>query len=502
MVDWPALFDGINMVSTWSILFLSILGVILGIVLGMIPGLSATIGIALMLPMSYHMDALSVMVLMLGIYTGGLYGGSITATLINTPGTPGSAFTALEGYPMNQQGKGLLALNVGLISSVLGGIIGIIMLFLFLELLSKVAYSLGSAELFMIAFFALAIIATISKESIGKTFFIGSVGIVLANIGVSPTGFTVGTYGQVYLLEGIPLIPALIALFAFPEVFSLIEKNYITSNTDIKQLLRKSFFKEFIAAFKIVIKHPFTVIRSALIGVFVGMIPAAGASVASLISYGEAKRASKEPELFGKGAKEGLIASESANNASEGGSLGTAICLGIPGSAATAMMLAALTLQGIMAGPKMIRDHKDFIYGIIAVEFVQMFLLLLIGLVIIFVSFRLVLIPAKIIAPCLVILCLIGAYANRFTLFDVWLVILLGIIGYFLKKFDYPIIALVLGLLLGDMLNTELIRVAQINAMDFTVFFKRPISLILFILTLLTVARSFYIDFKKGSLKS
>jgi len=501
LVNWAAFFEGIKLILNVGLMTLSLLGVVLGVVLGMIPGLSATIGIALMLPMSYYMDPLSVMVLMLGIYTGGLYGGSISGILINTPGTPGAVCTTIEGYPLNKQGKGLLALFLALISSVTGGFIGIIFLLFFLQILGAVVLKMGPPEMFMIAFLALGLIATIRPESMGKTFLAGCTGIIIGNIGVSATGLSIGTLGQVYLLEGIPFVPALIALFAFPEIFYLIEKEYLT-DVNIKQVLQQNIFKELVKAIKTVAKYPVALVKSSIIGVFVGMMPATGASVASILAYGEARRTSQHPELFGEGAEDGIIAAEAANNASEGSSLLTALVLGIPGSAATAMMIAALALQGISAGPRMIIQYTNMIYGVIAMEFVQMLMLFLVGITVIYLCFRVVAIPTKIIAPCLVVLCLLGAYANRFTLFDVGLVIVIGLLGYFLRKLEYPIIALVIGLLLGRMLNNELIRVAQRYAMDFTIFFTRPISLLLLVLTLLSIARSLYIDYKRGLFKS
>jgi len=496
LIDWQSFVAGMQLVVTWEMLLLSVLGVFIGVILGLIPGLSATVGIALMLPMSYTMDLLSVLVLMLGIYTGGLYGGGVSATLINTPGTAGAAFTAIEGYPLNRQGKGLRALLLGLISSFTGGLISIVLLLVSLDWISKVVLKFGSPELFMVAFFSLALIATLRTDGLGKTFLAGSAGIILGNIGVTTTGYAAGTFGQVYLLDGIPLVPALIGLFAFPEIFSLIGKKFIAPDVDIRKLMRQNLLREIGSAFRAVMMKPILVIPSALIGWFIGVVPAAGASVASALAYGEAKRSSKQPEKFGKGSEEGLIAAETANNATEGGSLVTLFCLGIPGSAATAMMLAALTLQGVNAGPRMLRDYRDMIYGIVGIEAIQMFLLLLIGMVVVYFCFRLVAVPANIIGPCLAVVCIVGAFAERFTLFDVYVMLIMGILGYLLKKFDYPVIAVVMGLFLGEMLNTELIRVAQIYAYDFTVFFKRPISLALIILTVLAVFRAIYKDRK------
>lgn len=500
IIDWQSLYDGFLLIVQPEYLLLAFIGVLFGTVLGMIPGLTGSIGMAILLPMTFFMEPLAVLCLLLGIYAGGLYGGSISAILINTPGTPGAVMTALDGYQLTKQGRPLFSLFLGMISSTMGGLTGVIILILSVNTFGRLVLKLGSAELFMIVFLALSIIATISPGSMAKTLFAGFVGIMLGTVGMSATGLVRGTMGSLYLIEGVPFIPALVGVFALSEALILAKSEFLIDIETRQNVFKQSILKEMFAALKEVIKRPILFMKSTILGVFIGALPAAGGSAASVVAYGEAKRSSKTSETFGKGNVEGVIASESANNACEGGSMATTFILGIPGSAAGAVILSAFYLQGWVPGPRLFMDHKEVMYGVLNIMFLEQFMLMLSGFIVITIAYRVIKLPNSIIAPCLVMMSCVGAYAYRGSMFDVGIVVFFGILAFILRDLGYPVIALILGILLGGMVDEQLIRTGQRFAGDFLVFFQRPICLTLVILTALSLARSLYMDYKRGLL--
>jgi len=499
-IDWQSLYEGIIFAINIKFLFFAFIGVLFGTIIGMIPGLTGSIGMAILLPLSFLMDPMLVLCIFLGTYAGGLYGGSISAILVNTPGTPGAVFTALDGYPLTKQGRSFYALCVAIFSSVTGGIIGIIVLIILVNTFGRLILKLGSPEMFMIVFIALSIIATIRPESMAKTLFAGFTGIMIGTIGMATTGMQRGTMGMLYLIEGIPFIPVLVGIFAISEALYMVEKKSIITEEAKKIMSEQNLFKELCDGLGQVIKRPFLVIKSSLIGVVIGTLPAAGGSAASVVTYGEAKRVSKHPETFGKGNVEGIVAAETANNACEGGSMLTTFLLGIPGSAAGAIVLAALYLQGWVPGPRMFLDHKEIMYGLLIIMFLQQFMLIISGLMVVAMTYKIVRLPSAIISTVLIILSCSGAYVSRGAIFDVGVTIFFGLFAYFFRKFKYPVIALILGILLGGMVDAYLIRMGQRFAGDYLIIFKRPISLFLAIFTIFSLGRALYKDYKRGLL--
>lgn len=483
MIEWQALMDGINEFMTWFNFLLIILGLFLGVVLGAIPGLTGSLGIALMLPITFTMDPLPAFVFLIAIYTGGLFGGAITAVLINTPGSPAAVATTLDGYPLTQQGQSGRALGLAVGSSAIGGFIGACVLLVIIQPLATVALKFGPTEMFVVAVFGLTIISSIQEGGFIKSVFAGLFGVLIGTIGMTDTGAMRGTFGNVYLLDGIPMIPALIGLFAISELFFLAEKQFVA-----KQANNQSYSLQILKGIKEVFKHPFNVIRSSAIGVFVGALPAAGSTIASLLSYNEAKRFSKRKSEFGKGNEEGIIAAESANNASEGGALATMLVLGIPGSASTAMLLGAVIMQGWVPGPRLFIDQSTVLYGVIFSMIVGLLFLILVGGIVSLGAGRVINIPTRILIPIIVVFALIGAFATRNMLFDAFLVFIFGVIGWYLRRNNYPVIAVVLGLILGPIADTELLKSVQLHGADtLMAFFTRPVSLVLIIITILGV---------------
>ncbi|MDR1936422.1 MAG: tripartite tricarboxylate transporter permease [Candidatus Accumulibacter sp.] len=480
MEEFQAFIRGFGMIFEPGYFLLMFGGVTFGLILGALPGLTGSMGIALMLPFTYNMSALPALVFLLSIYSGGLFGGAITAILINTPGSPANVATVLDGYPMNLRGQSEEALGVALYSSVAGGLIGCVFLVMVMEPLANLSLQFGPSEMFMVAIFGLSVVGSLSSNIL-KSVFAGLVGILLGTIGMSPSGAIRGTMGSYHLLDGIPLIPALIGFLAIPELFNLSARGFVveTSDTriDIRRIVRSGWM---------LITRPFQVFFCATIGVVVGVMPAAGATIASLLSYNQSKQLSKKYAEFGTGIPEGIIASETASSSSEGGALATMLVLGIPGSASTAMLLGALMIQGWIPGPRLFIDNKEIIYASISSLFMQQFVMLVMGTLLCLFSARLIKLPVKYLLPCIVLFTVLGTFSYRNAVFDAGLMLAFGIVGWFLKRNEFPIMPLVLGIILGPIADRELLRIGQVYDNMFDIF-QRPITLGLFILSVLSI---------------
>ncbi|MDR0576862.1 MAG: tripartite tricarboxylate transporter permease [Candidatus Accumulibacter sp.] len=480
MEEFQAFINGFGMIFELKYFLLMFGGVTFGLILGALPGLTGSMGIALMLPFTYNMPALPSLVFLLSIYSGGLFGGAITAILINTPGSPANVATVLDGYPMNLRGQTEEALGVALYSSVAGGLIGCMFLVMVTEPLANLSLQFGPSEMFMVAIFGLSVVGSLSSNIL-KSVFAGLVGILLGTIGMSPSGATRGTLGTYYLLDGIPLIPALIGFLAIPELFNLSARGFVVetadSRIDIKRIVRSLWM---------LITRPVQVFLCSAIGVIVGVMPAAGATIASLLSYNQTKQLSKKYAEFGTGIPEGIIASETSSSASEGGALATMLVLGIPGSASTAMLLGALMIQGWIPGPRLFIDNKEIIYASISSLFLQQFVMLVMGTLLCLFSARLIRLPTKYLLPCIVLFTVLGTFSYRNAVFDVGLMLAFGIVGWFLKRNEFPIMPLVLGIILGPIADRELLRIGQAYDSMLDIF-HRPITLGLFILSVLSI---------------
>jgi len=452
-------------------------GVALGLVLGALPGLTGSLGIALMLPFTYRMDALTALVFLLSIYTGGLFGGAITAITINTPGSPANLMTMRDGYPMFKQGHGGKALGIALLASVIGGLIGCVFLVFAAEPMAKLSLQFGNGEMFMVLFFGISCVGTLSKHPL-KSFFAGMFGILISTIGISPIGAVRGTLGSKWLFDGLPLVPTMIGLLALPEVVKLSQSLKI-SNIDGT----KPGFKSILQGFKEVIIRPIQTVLCSLLGVIVGVVPAAGSSVAGVLSYNQSKQfIRKKSDDFGKGIPEGVVASETANNASEGGALATMFVLGIPGSASSAMLLAALAMQGWAAGPKMFVDHQDVIYMAFSSLFMQQIVMLLLGLLLCICASYIVKVPNKYLVPVILAIAMCGSFAGRNAPFDIGVLCVFGVVGLLMQLDDFPVLPMMLGYLLGGDAEGALIRIFQEHDSFFEIF-QSPITLILFLIS-------------------
>ncbi|ASN06818.1 tripartite tricarboxylate transporter permease [Virgibacillus necropolis] len=479
MLDW--ILYGIGNVFEWHIILAMIFGVAAGIVIGALPGLSATMGVALMLPLTFGMPPTAGMLLLIGIYCGGIYAGSVSAILLKTPGTAASAATVEDGFALAQQGKAHTALNLSIYASVAGGLISGFALLFFAPQIAKVALGFGPPEYFMLALFGLTIISSVSGNSISKGLIMGCLGVLVSTVGLDPiTGGERFIFNTTFLLSGIDLVPALIGLFAISEVFNQIAKGSksIASGATLKK--EKFSIKDFLSLKKVIAK-------SSIIGVIVGAIPGTGGTISAFISYNEAKRSSKKPEEFGKGSYEGIVASESSNNGTTGATLIPMMTLGIPGDVVTAVLLGGLMIQGLTPGPQLFTENADIVYTIMVGFILVNIIMLILAKMAIPWFAKITSIPSNVLMPIVLVLCLIGSYAVNNSLSSVGIAIFFGVIGYFLPKYGYSVTPMLIAIILGPLAEKSLRQSLILSDGSFMIFFQRPISILFLVFCLLSV---------------
>ncbi|MGE4277243.1 MAG: tripartite tricarboxylate transporter permease [Lawsonibacter sp.] len=446
------------------------IGVISGICIGALPGLTATMGVALLLPMTFGMDAAQGILMLLGIYVGAIYGGSISAILLHTPGTPASAATAIDGYKLAQNGEAGRALGASTLSSYIGGVVSVLCLILISPQLAKLALRFSSAEFFLLAVFGLCIIGNISGKSIEKGLICGCLGILVATIGVdSVTSYIrFSPAGNYNFLGGISYIPIMIGLFAMSQAFETVEDifsedqvqakitNILPTKEDLKRILRIA---------------PVT----GLIGTFIGIIPGAGADIGSFVGYNVARGIAKEPEKFGQGSIEAVSGPEGGNNGVTGGAMIPMLTLGVPGDAVTAIMIGALTIQGLTPGPMLFQNNKVLVYTIFIGMFIANTLMCLCGFAGIRVFTKVLSVPKVILTPIIFVLCVIGSYSMKNSVFDVYVMLIAGVVGYFMSKVKIPTSPAILGLILGPMAEKNFRTALLKSSGDPGVFFQTAI---------------------------
>lgn len=476
MVD--SMLLAIQMLASWKILFWIFGGLIIGVFLGSLPGVSGVLAITLLLGPSYYMTPLDAIIFLTSIYTGSVYGGGISAILLNIPGTPAAIASGFDGYPMTQQGRHNEALGISILSSAVGCFISYsIVLALFLPI-GKIVLKFGPAEMLMVVIFAIVSIGVVRGEIIQTSLF-GLFGILLGTVGSTAFGDERGTFGLDALYEGIPLIPALLGMLAVSELFIMVERKYVIE----KSGKTKPKMSEIIKGMGIALKSPKTLLRSSLLGVGIGLMPAAGSTIAAMVSYGIEKRSSGEPEKYGKGEPAGIVAAEAANNGSEGGAVATMMLLGIPGSATTALLIAAFMIHGMSPGPFLVREHLDFAYAVIISQFMQAICLVLVATVFVNYFARLIYLPTRILVPGVLIFSIVGALAPRGLLTDVVVMLLFAAFGYVMKKLEYPVMGFILGFILGNLVDREFVKSFLLFSDDPLVLLGRPAFVVLLVLT-------------------
>ena len=483
------IIDGILNAISLNALFANLMGVILGIIFGALPGLTAAMGVALLIPLTFGMPAVEAFAALLGMYCGAIYGGCITAILIGTPGTVSAAATMLEGPALTAKGESRKALDMATIASFIGGIISALALIFIAPTLASLAMSFGAPEYFAVAVFGLAIVASLSSGEIIKGLISACLGLFLATIGLDPvTGDMRNTFDVPNLFNGLSLVPVLIGLFAMSQVLVTVEDVIRGSN------MKKAHLSKIGISIKDLTKNAFNFLRSSVLGTIIGIIPATGVSAATFFAYSEAKRHSKTPEEFGKGCLEGIAATESSNNAVCGGALIPLLTLGVPGDIITAIMLGALMIQGLTPGPLLFVEHPVTVYGIFAAFIIANILMLICGLCAVRGANLITAIPGGVLMPIVVSMCVIGGYAVGNSMFDLLIVAIFGTVGYFMTKCKFPLPPLLLALILEPIAEANFRRALSISRNDYAIFYTNPTACVILALSAFILIKCIYDD--------
>ena len=464
-----------------------LIGTVAGLVIGALPGLSATSAVALLLPFTFTMDPVTGLIMLAAVYMSAEYGGSISAILINTPGTAGAACTVLEGTPLTRRGLAQEALYVSLLGGVVGGMFGALVLLFLTRPLADMALLLGPAETFWVAVTGLALVASLSGPNVVKGIIGVTIGIALTLVGQDiVTGNVRFTYGSQHMLVGIPLIPALLGLFAVASILALLER---PTEAVAPLILKRGALRR---ALERLSRMKGLLTWSSVLGAAIGLVPGAGAAIAAFVAYGTARSVSRHPEEFGNGSFEGIAAPETANNAVVGGALVPLLVLGIPGSGSAAIMFGALAVHGIIPGPRLFTERAELAYTFMVGLSFTVVAMLVVGLLTIRWSSLIVRAPSTMMLPGVLVLAAMGAYGLANSLFDVYVLLIVGVIAYFLAKMRVPLVTMALGLVLGRLIEqtyqqSSIVAGARGQAM-FLFFASRPLNILLMLICALVVA--------------
>nr|WP_270181186.1 tripartite tricarboxylate transporter permease [Alkalihalobacillus sp. CinArs1] len=477
---------GFQVVLTFQNILFVFIGVLAGTLIGMLPGLGPISAIAIMIPLSYGMDPASALILMAGVYYGAVFGGSTSSILLNAPGISGTVATSFDGYPLAKQGMAGKALAIAAISSFAGGTVSVVALMLVAPLMASFAVSFGPTEYFALMLLGLTAIASLSEGSTVKALISATIGLIIATIGVDQqTGTQRFTFGSPNLLEGIDFLIIALGLFALAEVCSLIlsrKSKMMGGNTNVGSLkITKKEAKD--------ISGP--IARHSVLGFILGVLPGAGATIASFMSYITEKKISKDPSSFGKGNIKGLAAPETSNNAATSGAFVPLLTLGIPGSGTTAVLLGALLVVGVQPGPLMLTDHPDVFWGVIASMYLGNIFLLVLNLPLIPFIARILYIPKALLISLVIIFCMIGVYGVSFSTFDLYLLLAFGIIGFIMRLINFPAAPLILAFILGGMMEQSFRQALTISNGSYMTFFDSTVTVVLLVLSVLSLTLPF-----------
>ncbi|MFC6041055.1 tripartite tricarboxylate transporter permease [Paenisporosarcina macmurdoensis] len=477
------LFNGFAVAFQWQNILFAFVGVLIGTAVGVLPGIGPMSGVALLIPVTSTLTsgmpteaaAASSIILLAGVYYGAMYGGSTTSILLNTPGESSSVVTTLDGYQMAKQGRAGAALSIAAIGSFVAGIVSLIGLVLLAKPLSKVALNFGPAEYFSLMLLGLCAVSGLAGKSMTKALIMTIFGLLLATIGIDAvSGIARFTYDLPILYSGLEFLTIAVGLFALGEVFKTILERDKEDGAiaKIERILpTKQDLKD----------SAVPIVRGSFLGFFIGVLPGAGATLASFFSYMAEKKFSKHPEKFGTGAIEGVAGPESANNAASGGAMIPLLTLGIPGSGTTAILMGALIMYNIQPGPLFFEDHPEVAWGLIASMFIGNLMLLVLNMPLVKVFAKIIQTPKKYLLPIIVAISFFGVYAVQYTTFDLYLLLACGFLGYLLAKNDYPLAPLVLALVLGPMIENNMRRALTISNGEFSIFVTKPLSLVFII---------------------
>lgn len=473
---------GIEQVMMPANLLIVFTGAMIGVFFGALPGISSAMGCVLLLPFTYRMGPLPALLLLTSAFCGATYGGSVTSILFKTPGTPEAVMTTFDGYAMHQKGQGGKALGLAISASVIGGLFSTFVLLLVAPPLARVALSFGPAEYFALAVLGLSAISSLGHKSQAKSLVACCIGLALATFGTDMiTGIERYTFGSPLLLNGVHFIPVMIGAFAAAEVFK-----QIAVRTP-KEALKIERFTISLMSLKEFLAMKWLILKSAVLGVIIGILPGTGGTIASVMAYSEAVRSSKRPELFGTGIPEGIVAPETANNASTGGAMVPTLTLGIPGSGTTAVMLGAFLILGLRPGPLLLREQPVLLYAIFAGMFLANLLLFLGGYLGVRLFSQISRLPYAIQGSIILLLCFIGSYALNNDIGHVWVMLASGVIGYFLNKYGFSVAGMVLGLVLGEIAEEGLRKAMLISHGSWLAMLSRPVAGPIFLLAILSL---------------
>lgn len=471
-----------HLIDPWSICLL-VAGILLGIVIGILPGLGPPIAITIALPFTFYMEPVPSFILLLSIYSAATYGGSISAIALGIPGTGAAIATVQDGHTMFKAGRGGEALGLSLTASIIGGLFSTVCLTFIAPLLAKIAVQFGPREYFAIGVFGLVVVVRVAGSSMAKGLLIGGVGIFLTTWGIDEINGTERfTFGSYHLYEGMPFVPFLVGVFAVSELLINAEKTLGTARFD------KESLKARLPSFEALSRLKALLLRSSFIGTVIGIIPGEGAAVGAFFSYSEAKRRSREPEKFGTGIPEGVVAPEAANNATIGGALVPTLTLGVPGSPAAAVLLGAFLIQGLAPGPRLFEESPDLMYAIFIGLFIINIMMIVIGQMTIRFAARIVAVPAHVIVPSVMLLCFVGTFSVSNDLFGVWIMLWSGLFGYVIRKLGFSIAPLSIGFVLGPMIELSLRQSIVISDGSILKFFASPIAGVIYFVLILGLA--------------
>ena len=483
MSSFQSLIQGFAVALTPLNLLLAFSGCMVGTMVGVLPGIGPITGVAILVPLTFAMKLPpeSALILLAGIYYGAMYGGSTTSILLNVPGETASVVTTLDGYQMAKQGRAGPALAIAAIGSFIAGTMSVVGLMFFGPILAKMAIRFGPAEYLALMVFAFSMISSLAGRNLAKALIATMIGLMCATVGLDP-GSAVPryTFGQMKLYDGMDFLVVAIGLFAISEVLVLLEETH--TGQSVRATVGKVYIslKEFFFALG-------SIIRGSLMGFFIGVLPGAGASTASFISYTMEKRISNKDDTFGKGDIRGVAGPESANNAAAGGALIPLITLGVPGSGTTAILLGALLGMNIVPGPLMFQNHPNVVWGLVASMYIGNVMLLILNLPLVGLFVKILLVPRWILIPLVTALSFIGVYSVNNSPFDILLMSGFGVVGYLMRKMDYPLAPVILGLVLGELMEKNLRRAMSISGGDWSYLFSSPICITLWIMAVISL---------------
>jgi putative tricarboxylic transport membrane protein len=452
MLDVAAFWEALHIIVASAQSWLWIVpGLIVGLVFSAVPGISISMAMAIVLPLSLYLEFFPAIVFLTSVYTGGVFGGSVPAILMNIPGSPSSYATTFDGYPMTLKGQHNEALGLALFSSTLCCMLGYLFLLLMIEPMAAIVIKIGPIEMFVVALWGLLLLGSLGSEYVTRGILAAAFGILLGTIGMNTAGYMRGTMGIPYLLDGISPIPAMIGLLAAGQLLTLVTKDFIVDGGSSRTVSLRRIISGCLNTFK----YPGVLLRGTVIGIVMGIIPGVGSAVANLISYAETKRAAPDGDTFGQGNPKGVIGAEAAVASGEGGSMATMLTLGIPGHGAVAVLLAAFMMHNVVAGPSLIRQHKPMVYALILNNIIEAMVLLGVGLGFIYVASNVVRLRTRYIVPVVLILAIMGTYSLDGTISGPITLFVFTMIGAAMVRYKYPVAATVVGLLLGRMLETQ-----------------------------------------------